>query len=823
MVLLIATLMPVASAGADPMHLVLIIEHKEYKVNTTGKFTAYVYDKDKLADADSPPQFKIGSHLFNSTRKAAGTYEAQVTVNASDVRHDDWYGDYAQLGTTTVTRGRENQSDNSYDQASDIWTRLPINLPTGTPPPVPAEGLKVRCTVKAVTGDYAQPGGTVTVESQVTFDGNATDPDGFNYSAVHYMRGGGQKTEYPEASKTGPGKYECRFTIPTTNSSTSITIYGTATRGPNTAKSGVYGDLNFLNVIYHNVRKGATETAFEVWIADALGKAVGGAHLDLGFHTNTNSRNVKWVDCGNTSAKGRVEVVLQYPNDTKSITVQGFVNTSTVSQSFSGQKISIVPSTVSPSGTGFEVARNEPARIYPTGKAFEMEFIAFNNSAPWAGKTLYAYVTFAGRAATFKVTAPYDQEVRTIQTGADGTFGMKFPAMGAETDIAITFKSATGAYPPGGYYTSTDGLLYSSSLQQTETFKGSANQDTVELTVEKLNLGGASNVRVKARSGDLPVIMAGWSMDQAWGIDGASGTEWQQWVTIDTYLRKSGAEFSGKVFLPEFLPRDKTYTIDASTGTGLAMESLKPGEGTGSVAAGIAGIPWSYIYIIIIIVVVVIVLVVLMRLKRRSAPVPPSDVVNFAGAPAVTQPPAVPPGGAAAPGETAGPQGPGAPPAPPPPPPPQYQQPAPQQYPPPPPQYQQAAPQQYPPPPPQYQQAAPQQSPPPPPQYQQPAPQQYPQPPPQQYQQPAPQQLPPPPPQYAAQPAYVAAPPPTGPLPPPSRQGRMAMPNNAMCAFCNQWLLQGATGIMCHCGKCYHEHCAKIQEKCSHCGTKLAL
>jgi len=103
----------------------------------------------------------------------------------------------------------------------------------------------------------------------------------------------------------------------------------------------------------------------------------------------------------------------------------------------------------------------------------------------------------------------------------------------------------------------------------------------------------------------------------------------------------------------------------------------------------------------------------------------------------------------------------------------------------------------------------------PPAQYPQPAPQQYP-PQPQQYPQPAPQQYPP-------QPAYVAAPPPVGQLPPPSKQGRVTMPNNAMCAFCNQWLLQGSTGIMCQCGKYYHEHCAKIQEQCLHCGTKLAL
>jgi hypothetical protein len=51
----------------------------------------------------------------------------------------------------------------------------------------------------------------------------------------------------------------------------------------------------------------------------------------------------------------------------------------------------------------------------------------------------------------------------------------------------------------------------------------------------------------------------------------------------------------------------------------------------------------------------------------------------------------------------------------------------------------------------------------------------------------------------------------------------MTMPNNAICGFCNQWILQGQTGILCQCGKYYHEHCARIQENCPACGTKLSL
>jgi len=65
--------------------------------------------------------------------------------------------------------------------------------------------------------------------------------------------------------------------------------------------------------------------------------------------------------------------------------------------------------------------------------------------------------------------------------------------------------------------------------------------------------------------------------------------------------------------------------------------------------------------------------------------------------------------------------------------------------------------------------------------------------------------------------------PPPSPIPPPapSKTGAVTMPNDARCGYCKRWLLQGTPGVLCSCGKYYHEACARIETKCHHCGKKL--
>jgi len=47
------------------------------------------------------------------------------------------------------------------------------------------------------------------------------------------------------------------------------------------------------------------------------------------------------------------------------------------------------------------------------------------------------------------------------------------------------------------------------------------------------------------------------------------------------------------------------------------------------------------------------------------------------------------------------------------------------------------------------------------------------------------------------------------------------LPNDAICGYCHQWLLTGSKGLLCSCGKYYHENCGTILKKCPACSTQL--
>jgi hypothetical protein len=49
----------------------------------------------------------------------------------------------------------------------------------------------------------------------------------------------------------------------------------------------------------------------------------------------------------------------------------------------------------------------------------------------------------------------------------------------------------------------------------------------------------------------------------------------------------------------------------------------------------------------------------------------------------------------------------------------------------------------------------------------------------------------------------------------------VSLPNDAICGYCHQWLLTGSKGILCSCGKYYHEQCGAILKNCPVCNTKL--
>jgi hypothetical protein len=792
------TILPLAAADDDSLKVVVLVEDKTYAVGTTGKVTVHVFDKGAHADADGPPVVTMGyypSRTINVTKTATGIYEGPFTIEAGDA-----LGNTARL-YAVATLGKSGQSDNTYNEDSDSAMLLLKGYA--------AAGLAVDCHLFSVAGGAIKPGAVVTVETLVTYNGTPVSPSSFKLTVSHSNRTGGDVELTLNATNSSTGVFRATYTLPDLSYNSDLDFQAQAQYQSDERSDSMSLSLDFFNVIYHHASKTSTSTTFDLYVADTGGKAVKGAIIVLRYWQDSNGSSLKSMDPLTTDSGGRVRPTLSFSEGARVLHVEGTANASGRSQEFSGT-IRLSPDEASvpkPSGNQFQVIFAGRDEAYTSGSTINRDYYAFNDSKAWAGKIVYCYIIINTYSLSAPNVSPASVEARNITTDAAGKFSLSVRTpSGKDSVVEVFFESATGIHPkPGGYlsdHDSLDGQYYSTG---SDDFMTSITMpgEVVSVSVKELRVGAPSQLEASARSADPPVAMAAWGIGEVKSLQDPSLNtgSWAIWNEVPSMLSRSGSRYTGTISIPAFMPKDSKYTVivllqsnDPVPAYGMA--SLRPGEGTDTGA-----FPWLYIIIIIIIIAVVVAVVVLLR--RRKAPVPPTEVVNFAGAPAVTQPPPVPPGGAAAPGETAGPQGPG---APPPPPPQQYQQPAPQQYPAPPAGYQQAAPQQY---------SAP------PAQYQQPAPQQYPAPL-AQYQQPAPQQYPAPPAQYQ-QPAYVAAPPPAGPLPPPSKQGRMAMPNNAMCAFCNQWLLQGTNGIMCQCGKCYHEHCAKIQEKCLHCGTKLAL
>lgn len=791
-------LAPQAAADDDSLRVVVLVEDKTYAVGTTGKVTVQVFDKGAHADADGPPAVTMGyypSRTINVTKTSTGVYEGPFTIQQGDT-----LGTSARIAAM-ATLGKTNQSDTSYNEDSDIVMLLLKGYASA--------GLVVDCHLLSVAGGAIKPGAAVTVETLVTYNGTTVSPSSFKLTVTYSNQTGDDVEETLNATNSSTGVYRATYTLPDLSHDADLDFQAQAQYQADDRSDSMSLSLDFFNVIYHKASKTSTSTTFDIYVADTGGKAVKGAVVVLRYWQDSNGSSYRSMDPLTTDSGGRVRPTLSFSEGARVLHVEGTANASGRSQGFSGTiRLSAEEAFVpKPVGDGFEVAFANREESYAAGSTINRDYYAFNDSKAWAGKIVYCYIVTNTYSLTAPNVSPASVEARNITTDAAGKFRLSIRApAGKDSVMEVYFESATGIHPKPGYlsdHDSNDGQHYSTGY---DTFMTSITMpgEVVRVSVKELKVGAPSQVEASARGGDPPLAMAAWGIGEVKNLQDPSLNtgNWAIWNEVPSVLSRSGSKYAGTISIPSFMPKDSKYTVivllqsdDPIPAYGMA--SLRPGEGT-----EVGAIPWLYIIIIVVVIVAVVAAVV--ALRRRRAPVPRSDVLNFAGAPAATQPAAVSPGGAVAPGETAGPAGPGAPPPPPPPTPPAPQPMAGA----PPAQYPQPAPQQYPPPPPQYQPPAQQ--------YQQPAPQQYPaQAPPPQYQQP--------PPQYPPTPAYVAAPPPAGTLPPPSRQGRVAMPNNAMCAFCNQWLLQGSTGIMCHCGKVYHEHCAKIQEQCGNCGTKLAL
>ncbi|MGQ9581884.1 MAG: hypothetical protein ACUVV6_00020 [Thermoplasmatota archaeon] len=831
-------LLPLASADDDSLKVVVLVEDKVYNVGTSGKVTVHVFDRGAHVDADVAPEVSIGIYPqreISVSRTSTGVYQGTFALESGDVA---W--GYAVV-SATATLDRSDDSDITYneDSASAI-------IPTST---TSGEGFRVRCYLKSVSDSVPRGGTKVVVAAEVTRDGSPVAPDDFGLSVSYYAEGGYFETEDLEFSNPSRGVYESDpYTIPNLSYGTDFDFEASASHGGDDYEASVSISCKLFTVIYHNVSRGERESTFDLYVADQSGRPVKGATIEIKYYADGDYEDS--IDAGPTDDGGRARVTLHYSSGTQKIYIEGMVTAGARRQRFDGEiLLSTAPSTPQPSGDEFEVVFAGPQASYKPGQSITRDYVVFNNSRPWSGKEVYCYITSGTAYVSAFMFTQTAVEGRVLTTDASGKLRLTVTApSGKNSYFQVNFESATGVHPkPGGWYSdhdSIDGKYYS---EDSDYFMAhSVFEGSLEVTVEALNLGSPTKITATARSGDPPVAAVGWGVGE---ISDPSASDhsanWQVWSRPTTYFTKSGSTYSGSVVIPSFMPGDQSYSVtvrvEGKDGLAWGIASLKPGEGRGKVAAG--GLPLLYIGLaaLVLIVVVVAALFVVRRRRARAPAAPPAAPGAAEGvAPEGPAWPAAPAQGAAPPVQPQY-QPPPQPLQPPSMQPQLYAQPAPPQL------YQPQPPAYAPPPQPQpvYAPTPPAQAQPPPgyatqPHYPQPQPPAYPPP----YQQPFPPQAPP-----AQPPAPVLQPQAAAPrgasrvIPPPAEEGDVSrtslptipprpedrgvsaksvtLPNNVVCAFCNQWALQGSKGVLCSCGKCYHEQCARMIGSCVSCKTKL--
>lgn len=797
---LFGCLVPFASADEDSMKVVVLLEDKQYSVGSTGKVTVHVFDKAKHVDADNAPTVEIGvypTRQISVSRTATGVYEGTFTLQANDL-----YSGYTGIDAS-ATYGKSGANDTSYNEDSgSAMIRTGASVSTG---------LTVDCYFKAMSTSQVKPGTKLTVEAKVAHNGTPVVPSPFTLTLSYDDQQGSSHDEDLSTTNPSVGTYQAVYTVPDLSYSTSFSFDASAEYDNDDDSDSCSVSLDFFDVIYHNISKKSTEAVFDLFVADASGSPVSGAAISLSYYPDSHYSQQRNVDAGVTSSAGKARVTLTCDAGTAELNIEGKLNASGKSQDFSAT-ITMSPGTTSapsPSGDEFEAVFVGDYQVYARGQTINRDYVFFNNSKLWTNKDVYCYISSSAYSLASLTLTATSIESKTLTTDSSGKARLSVAApSGRDTYFSADFESATGVHPkPIGYYgsdhDSIDGLLYSEDSDSFMSSGTSAPGGTVQVTVNSLKIGAPTEVKASAKGTDPPVAMLAWGPGELKDLYSPFNIEgdWNIWTEVPSYMSKSGSAYSGSINIPSFMPKDQKYTVvvmveGESMLSNYGLASMKPGEGTGATAAAF---PLTMIIILVVIVVVVAAAVagVYVMRKRRAAaaaPMAPPMAPSQGGYP---QAPPSAPGAiiAAGPGYQPPPAPPGA--TPPPPQPPQAAATYPSQ-----PTYAAG----YTPAP----MAAPTAAPP-----------------------PAAFGPPPVPPasgapyyppaqSYPAPPQVMATPPPS-PIPPPapSVTGPVKMPNNALCGYCNQWLLQGSPGILCACGRYYHEACARLTGQCPNCGRKL--
>ncbi|UCG70806.1 MAG: hypothetical protein JSV09_07365 [Thermoplasmata archaeon] len=622
-------LLPVVSASDDSIKVLLLVgnpgDEGIYDVGESIPIEVRVFDSGQPIDADSPPTVTLNPNEpykreISVLKTSSGIYSGSFTIREDDA--DEYLSIRAQ-----ATLGKENEEDTSYDDDTDS-NSITISGEWGL-------DLDFKFDKTGTSHMVASPGDTIDMTITVRYDGLKVNPDYFDLTA-------GEKS----ISYTNPniGVIKASYKIESTiTESKSIYINADCDHNGESYRTGGDIQVDLCHVWYHKVSITDSIVQFELALSDMEGKAISDARIDFNYEIdNTDIQEDSPFKSGITDSQGKAEFTISH-DSAYFIWIEGSAEFLGKIQNFEWfiEISQEVPSSdnMEPSPSyDFQVIYQENSGVIENSEEVTLEYIAYSKGNPLPNQQIYYYIYTESEFIKSGFTT----------TDSQGKFTVIFRTPDVSKVIDLMFESAFEKEYYWEHVDCDDGLVYRDYHGYIWISDGGSMEinwgdpDTsISIETSSLTIGGETTITAKIQDSDdcIPwaFIVPGVYSSENILDSSADEPEWTSCMssTYNLLIPKNG-KFSLDIILPDFLPKDETYTVlviyidydDTDSPYHWNYIHLNPGESTGSKEEeqnillksplNIGGIGISWLAIIVIIALILVVVVVGARRKRTG-------------------------------------------------------------------------------------------------------------------------------------------------------------------------------------------------------------
>jgi hypothetical protein len=538
-----------AKGAHGPYLVLLMVEERDYSPGEALNFTVYTFSGGEPAVLASPPFVAVYSgsgsgRAIPVLATAPGRYSGSYTVLSAD---SDLYG-YIHLSTTADFAGPAagGTGQFAYDDAT---VRL-----AGSGYQHPAPGLSIRGWVLECPDGAVRAGSRLTVAVCATREGAPVPPGEIRFRMVNAPATGGRQSTDLQAQSPAPGYILLHCTIPEQVSSGTFYFYADGNGFTDDYITSV--DLDFFNVVYHELARSGSRVDFELYVSDRAGAPVNGSGVTLRLNPWQSRADAIPLDLGKTDHGGRVKGLFDPGPDVGEMSIDGWANTSRQSQRFYGSvKLSNATAPLSYQPGSFYIERLGSDGRFLAGGSAILTYMAFYNGEPVRLQPLDCYLRLYNGVPGSSV--PVGVRGQRVVTDAGGGFSLNltFPAG------YYSYTTITAVGPGSPYSDQYESYTDWEPAQTGPAVASSPSANWANVSFSKALAGRSCRICATAALGALVAASAGWDFRYD---DPDAPRAWEVWQTFTWYLQAQNAgpgPLRGQLVLPRHLKSGQNLTV----------------------------------------------------------------------------------------------------------------------------------------------------------------------------------------------------------------------------------------------------------------------